>query len=157
MTGAPHESVAQRIGREVTQDQYDAIRSTFLRHCEREAAGDVEGILETRTTDCVYEHPQSGTRWEGQDGARQFYAALLGAFPDNQWELHDVVIGPQGVMSNVTMIATQKQPFLGVDQTGRQVRWRLNNMFPWDPDQRKFSGETLYFFRPESEYFTARG
>jgi hypothetical protein len=41
-------------------------------------------------------------------------------------------------MSNVTMIATQKQPFLGVDQTGQQVRWRLNNMFPWDPDQRKF-------------------
>jgi hypothetical protein len=32
MTGAHHESVAQRIGREVTQDQYDAIRSTFLRH-----------------------------------------------------------------------------------------------------------------------------
>ena len=42
-----------------------------------------------------------------------------------------------------------------VDQTGQAVRWRLNNMFPWDPDQRKFSGETLYFFRPESDYFVS--
>ena len=100
--------------------------------------------------------PQSGTRWEGQDGARRFYADLLAAFPVNQWDIHDVVIGPQGVMSNVTMIAKQEKPFLGVDQTGEDVRWRLNNMFPWDPDQRRFSGETLYFFRPEPEYFTRR-
>ncbi len=152
MTGAHHETVEQPVQREATQDQYDGIRSTFLRHCERELAGDIDAVLETLTHDCVYAHPQWGQRWEGHDGARRFYEAFLGAFPDNQWELHDVVIGPQGVMSNVTMTAKQQKPFLGVDQTGQDVRWRLNNMFPWDPDTQRFSGETLYFFRPESEY-----
>ena len=85
MTGAHHETVEQRVQREVTQPECDAIRSTFLRHCEREAAGDVDGILETMTADFVYEHPQSGTRWEGQDGARRFYADLLGAFGEQAY------------------------------------------------------------------------
>jgi predicted ester cyclase len=155
MTGASRETIEQRVQREVTQEQYDAIRAAFLLHCERELEGDIEGVLQTLTPDCVYAHPQSGATWEGHDGARRFYEAFLGAFPDNQWELHDVVIGPQGIMSNVTMTAHQRHPFLGVDQTGHAVRWRLNNMFPWDPDQRKFSGETLYFFRPETDYFVS--
>lgn len=156
MTGGDHESIEQRVQREITQAQYDGVRSTFLHHCERELAGDIDAVLTTLTTDCVYEHPQSGQRWEGHEGARAFYTAFLGAFPDNAWEIHDVVIGPQGVMSNATMTAHQQEPFLGVDQVGQAVTWRLNNMFPWDPDAQLFSGETLYFFRPESEYFSGR-
>jgi hypothetical protein len=66
-----------------------------------------------------------------------------------------VVIGPQGVMSNVTMTAHQDKPFAGVDQVGQSVRWRLNNMFPWNPQGQLFTGEILYYFRPEAEYFVA--
>lgn len=51
MTGAHHETVEQRVQREVTQEQYDAIRSTFLLHCDSEAAGDVDGVLGTLTPD----------------------------------------------------------------------------------------------------------
>ena len=152
MTATPKETVEQRLGWEVDQADYDLIRQVFLQHCDRELAGDIDGVLETLTSDCHYELPQTGQRWDGLDGARQFYTELLAAFPDNSWEIHDVVIGPQGVMSNVTMAAHQRAPFAGVNQPGQEVRWRLNNMFPWSPSEKKFRGETLYYFRPESEY-----
>jgi hypothetical protein len=77
-------------------------------------------------------------------------------FPDNSWDIHDVVVGPQGVMSQVTMPAHQAAPFAGVNDVGHEVRWRLNNMFPWDPEAKKFRGETLYYCRPESEYFVSK-
>jgi predicted ester cyclase len=141
---------------EVDRDEYDAIRALFLQHCDRELAGDIDGVLATLTPDCLYELPQTGQRWSGLAGARQFYDQFIAAFPDNSWEIHDVVVGPQGVMSNVTMTAHQRAPFAGVDQVGELVRWRLNNMFPWDSEAKKFRGETLYFFRPESEYFVTR-
>jgi predicted ester cyclase len=153
VTAVPKETVEQRVQWEANREEYDLIRDVFFRHCDRELAGDIDAVLETLTPDCVYELPQTGQRWEGHAGARRFYAELLAAFPDNSWELHDVVVGPQGVMSNVTMTAHQAAPFAGVNQVGTEVRWRLNNMFPWDPEAKKFSGETLYYFRPESEYF----
>lgn len=153
MTAMSKTTAEERLGWEVTTAEYDAIRTSFLKHCDRELAGDIDGVLETLTDDCVYQLPQTGQRWKGHAGARQFYEEFLAAFPDNQWDIHDVVAGPQGVMSNVTMLAHQREPFAGVDQVGQEVRWRLNNMFPWDPDQQKFAGETLYYFRPEAEYF----
>jgi predicted ester cyclase len=153
VTAVPKETVEQRVQWEANREEYDLIRDVFFRHCDRELAGDIDAVLETLTPDCVYELAQTGQRWEGHAGARRFYAELLAAFPDNRWELHDVVVGPQGVMSNVTMTAHQAAPFAGVNQVGTDVRWRLNNMFPWDPEAKKFSGETLYYFRPESEYF----
>jgi predicted ester cyclase len=155
MTAIPKATAEERVAWEVNKGQYDEIRRVFLLHCERELAGDIDGVLETLTPGCVYQLPQTGQRWEGLVGARQFYDELLAAFPDNSWELHDVVLGPQGVMSNVTMTAHQQAPFAGVDQVGQAVRWRLNNMFPWDPRAKRFMGETLYYFRPEVEYFVA--
>jgi predicted ester cyclase len=156
MTAIPRATAEQRAGWEVDRAEYDAIRALFFQHCDRELAGDIDAVLETLTPDCLYELPQTGQRWEGHPGARQFYDELLKAFPDNSWDIHDVVVGPQGVMSNVTMTAHQQAPFAGVDQVGQQVRWRLNNMFPWDPEAKRFRGETLYYFRPESEYFIAK-
>ena len=156
MTEIPKATAEQRVQWEVDREEYDAIRELFLRHCDRELAGDVDAVLETLTPDCLYELPQTGQRWEGHAGARRFYEELLTAFPDNSWEIHDVVVGPQGVMSNVTMTAHQAAPFAGVNQIGREVHWRLNNMFPWDPEAKRFRGEVLYYFRPESEYFVAK-
>jgi ketosteroid isomerase-like protein len=60
--------------------EYDAIRELFLRHCDRELAGDIDAVLETLTPDCVYELPQTGQRWEGHVGARRFYEELLTGF-----------------------------------------------------------------------------
>jgi predicted ester cyclase len=156
MTAIPKASVEDRVQWEVSQAEYDRIREVFLHHCDRELAGDIDGVLETLTPDCVYELTQTGQRWDGHAGARRFYEELLGAFPDNSWEIHDVVIGPQGVMSNVTMTAHQAAPFAGVNDVGQEVHWRLNNMFPWDPQAQQFRGETLYFFRPEAEYFVPK-
>jgi predicted ester cyclase len=156
MTAIPRATAEQRLQWEVSREEYDVIREVFLQHCDRELAGDIDGVLETLTAGCVYQLPQTGQRWEGHAGARRFYEELLTAFPDNSWDIHDVVLGPQGVMSNATMNAHQQAPFAGVNQVGQEVRWRLNNMFPWDSEAKKFQGEILYYFRPESEYFVPK-
>jgi predicted ester cyclase len=153
MTAIPRATIEQRLQWEVDRDEYDLIRAVFLQHCDRELAGDIDAVLKTLTPDCLYLFSQTGQRWEGHAGARQFYKELLTAFPDNRWDVHDVVVGPQGVMSNVTMTAHQQAPFAGVDQVGEEVHWRLNNMFPWDAHAKRSRGETLYYFRPEPEYF----
>ena len=36
----------------------------------------------------------TGQRWEGHEGARQFYTSFLGAFPDVKFNLMEIVIGP---------------------------------------------------------------
>ena len=55
------------------------------------------GSIATLAPDCVYEIVPTGQRWEGHAGARAFYTELFAAFPDNAFELTDIVIGPQGV------------------------------------------------------------
>lgn len=72
------------------------------------------------TDDCVYEVVQTGEKWTGHDGARKFYDTLTKAVPDSEFELLDIVIGPQGVLGIANMTGTQKFPFAGNDQTGQK-------------------------------------
>jgi predicted ester cyclase len=139
----------ERLIREVTQEQYDKIKDTWLRHVSLEMEGKFEQALkETITEDCLYEHVQSGSIWEGHSGALAFYKELTEAVPDMAFDLQDVVIGPQGVLGIADMTGTQKKPFAGIDQCGQKIHWRLINMFTWDPKEEKFSGERIYNLTP---------
>jgi hypothetical protein len=42
------------------------------------------------------------------------------------------------------MTATQEAPFGGIDQVGQRVRAGWVVYFPWNPEQKKFEGETFY-------------
>ncbi|MBV9602198.1 MAG: nuclear transport factor 2 family protein [Chloroflexi bacterium] len=143
----------ERLQRELAPGEYATIRERFLHHYEREQAGDVDGILTTMTPDCTYHLPQLGQRWQGHAGARVFYGALLGAFPDNTWDIDDLAIGPQGVLVVTTLHGRLAQPIFGFDasKVGQLFRWRIVIMYPWDPAQAKFTGETVYSFQPEPE------
>jgi hypothetical protein len=117
--------VEARLKWEATTEEYDRIRTVWLKHCDTELKQDMEGLLSTLTDDCVYTvlrtnaPSAAGQRWEGQEGARAFYTALFQAFPDQNWQPEAVVIGPQGVFSAVVLNARQVAPWPGSRRQGK--------------------------------------
>jgi len=142
--------VEQRLEWEATTEEYDRIRTVWLKHCDTELRQDMEGLLSTLTEDCVYTVLRTTAaetktqRWDGQDGARAFYTALFKAFPDQNWHPEAVVVGPQGVFSAVVLNARQVAPWAGIAPTGQPVSIRMFVHFIWAPDKGKFSGEIVY-------------
>jgi hypothetical protein len=46
--------VEQRLDWEASKEEYDRIRTVWLKHCDTELKQDMEGLLSTLTDDCVY-------------------------------------------------------------------------------------------------------
>jgi predicted ester cyclase len=138
------DSVLELVGREVTRAEYGEIRELWKRHSLAEEARDLPGLISTLTEDCVYELVQTGHRWQGHEGATSFYVGLLSAFPDIQFALTDIVIGPQGVCEEAAVTATHERDWLGLRASGERVTFRVVIFFPWDRERRKFRGEKVY-------------
>ena len=130
--------------REITPDLYAEIRELWKKHSMAEDERDIAGLISTLTTDCVYELVESGHRWQGHEGATRFYVSLLSAFPDIQFDLTDIVIGPQGVCEEADVTGTHSAAWLGVQPSGQTLSWKVVIFFPWDPEQRLFRGEKVY-------------
>ena len=91
---------------------------------------------------------QSGERFTGLDGARDFYTrAFIPSFEGMQWNPQALVIGPQGVLDVADMTATLVRAFPGLSNVGERVVLEWVIYFPWDAEQRKFRGETIYSIR----------
>jgi hypothetical protein len=142
----PDPSLLEIYRREVTPEDYRDIRELYKTHSIAEDARDLPGLISTLTPDCVYELVQTGHRWEGHEGAASFYTELLTAFPDINFALTDIVIGPQGVCEAANVTATQAAPWLGVGPVEGPLEWKVVIWFPWDPEQRLFRGEKVYTF-----------
>ncbi len=143
----PHdwrEAALELIDRHITPTQYDEIRALWKAHSIAEDARDIPGLLATLTPDCVYELAQSGHRWDGHAGAQRFYTELLTAFPDVEFRLTNIVIGPQGVWEEADLVATHHGEWLGHPGSGRRVEFKVQIFFPWDPERRRFRGERVY-------------
>ena len=140
----PREDVRELIRRDPVPDEHDAIRELWKRHSIAEDKRDLPGLLATLTEDCVYELVQTGHRWEGHEGAARFYAGLLGGFPDIDFQLTNIVIGPQGVCEEARVTATHQGRWLEHEPTGERLEWKNAIFFPWDPAARKFKGEMVY-------------
>lgn len=140
-------TIRERLAWTVTPELYDTIRRLWIDHSRAEDARDLDGLIATLSEDCVYEVVTTGERWEGHDGARAFYTSLLGAFPDVEFHLTDIVIGPQGVMQVSDMRATHQGTWSGVVGTGQRVALQVIIYFPWDPASGKFAGERVWFDR----------
>lgn len=129
---------------ELEADEYREIRELWKRHSLAEESRDLPGLIATLTHDCVYELAGTGHRWHGHEGAARFYTQLLQAFPDVDFELTNILIGPQGVWEEASVTGTHEGEWLGVAATGRPLTWTVVIFFPWDRDQRKFRGEKVY-------------
>jgi predicted ester cyclase len=138
------DDVRELIRRDPQPEEHGAIRELWKRHSIAEDNRDLPGLLSTLTEDCVYELVQTGHRWEGHEGAARFYAGLLGGFPDLDFQLTNIVIGPQGVCEEADVTATFENEWLGVPPTGDRLAWQVTIFFPWDREQRLFSGERVY-------------
>jgi predicted ester cyclase len=139
-----HDAVVELIRRDVDPAEHEAIRELWKRHSIAEDARDLPGLIATLTEDCVYELPQTGHRWEGHEGAARFYTELLTAFPDINFDLTDIVIGPQGVCEEARVSGTFERPWLGEPPSGERLAWNVVIFFPWDRESRLFQGEKVY-------------
>jgi predicted ester cyclase len=139
--------IRERLNWELSADGYQTIRRLWIDHSRAEDRRDLQGLIDTLAEDCVYEIVPTGQRWEGHAGARAFYLAFLGAFPDVTFDLQDIVIGPQGVIEVTRMTGTHRGAWAGQQPTGQQVDTLVVIHFPWDPASGKFAGERIYYDR----------
>lgn len=151
--GDKREFVRELLAR--TPEEYAEIRDLWKVHSIAEDARDIPGLMSTLTEDCVYELVQSGHRWEGHAGATQFYLGLLGGFPDIEFSLTSIIIGPQGVCEEAVVTGTHMAEWLGRPPTGTKVAFRVVIFFPWDPEAKLFTGERVYTFFPDGEDIAA--
>ena len=118
-----HEQVLELLRRDVTAAEHNEIRELWKEHSKAEDARDIAGLMATLTDDCIYELPQSGHRWEGHPGATAFYTQLLGAFPDIDFSLTHITIGPQGVVEEANVTGTHRGPWLNLEPTNQPVNF----------------------------------
>lgn len=136
----------EALQRSVTPELYARIRRLWIAHSLAEDRRNIPGLLETLTTDCVYEIAHTGDTWYGHDGAERFYRQLLGAFPDIRFELQNVVIGPQGVWEEAHVTGTHERDWMDRKATHRPVAFDVLIYFPWDPDPGLFAGERIWYY-----------
>ena len=139
-----HDAIVERMRLELTPGLYDEIRELWKSHSIAEDNRDILGLLATLTDDCVYRLPQTGDTWTGHDGARLFYTELLTAFPDIDFNLEEIVIGPQGVAETARVTATHQDRWLCYPGSGNPIEFRVVIFFPWDIERRLFHGETVF-------------
>jgi steroid delta-isomerase-like uncharacterized protein len=140
-------TIGDRLARPFDPAELRRIKRLWVRHSIAEDARDIDALLATLNDRPVYEIVPTGQRWAGTDGVRSFYAELFAAFPDNRFELTDIVIGPQGVFEVATLTGTDAGPWAGAPTTGLPVKLRILIHFPWDPESGRFAGESIYFDR----------
>jgi predicted ester cyclase len=126
--------------------EVNAVYELWKQHSIAEDNRDIAGLLGTLTDDCVYQIIGEEERWEGHDGATRFYTGLLGAFPDIDFELTDIVVGPQGVCEEARVTGTHERDWLDYEASGDAVEFGVVIFFPWEPDRRLFRGEKVHVF-----------
>jgi hypothetical protein len=139
------DSVSARLGRPFDPAELRAIKRLWVRHSIAEDRRDIDGLVATIAPHGEYEMVPTRQRWYGHTGVRGFYAELFAAFPDNQFELAEVVVGPQGVFEAARLTATNLGPWAGIPASGLPVDLEVLILFPWDPQARLFLGEKIWF------------
>jgi predicted ester cyclase len=138
--------ILTQLRRRITPELYEQIRDLWKAHSVAEDKRDIPGLLATLTENCVYEIVQTNNIWRGHSGATRFYTDLLTAFPDIDFKLRNIVIGPQGVWEEAGVTATHKRDWLTYPATGRKVEFDVLIFFPWDMERAKFGGERVHVF-----------
>jgi predicted ester cyclase len=141
---AASQQAREQLARQVDPQLYDEIRELWKRHSIAEENRDLPGLIGTLTEDCVYEIPAWKQRWQGHQGATEFYNGLLTAFPDIHFALTEIVIGPQGVCEEAVVTATHAREWLGNEPTGQRLEFTVVIFFPWDDRRQLFAGERIH-------------
>lgn len=139
--------VIKLLRRRIDPAEHAAIQKLWIAHSLAEDAHDIPGLMATLTEDCVYTVVNRDVHWQGKEGASRFYQELLNSFPDIHFDLQHIVIGPQGVFEEAHVTGTYQSKWLDMPEPhGEPVEFRVTILFPWEPEQRLFTGERIYFF-----------
>ena len=135
------------LRRRVDSEEYRSIRQLWIAHSVAEDAHDIPGLMATLTEDCVYRVVNKNVDWVGKAGATRFYTQLLTSFPDIHFDLQNIVIGPQGVFEEAYVTGTYESQWLDLPPPGGEhIDFFVTILFPWEPNQKLFSGERIYFY-----------
>lgn len=138
--------VVKLLRRRTHSAEHAAIQKLWIAHSLAEDAHDIPGLMATLTDDCVYTVVNKDVHWHGKEGATRFYQELLTAFPDIHFDLQHIVIGPQGVFEEAFVTGTYEAQWLDMPHPhGQRIEFNVTILFPWDPEQRLFTGERVYF------------
>jgi predicted ester cyclase len=138
-------SVRSRLGRRFDPAELRAIKRLWVRHSLAEDARDIDGLVATIAPHGEYEMVPTDQHWYGLEGVRAYYTELFAAFPDNKFEMTEIVVGPQGVFEAARLTGTNLGPWAGIPASGLPVDLEVLILFPWDPETRLFTGEKIWF------------
>lgn len=139
------DKIGARLGRRFDPAELREIKRLWVRHSIAEDRRDIEGLVSTIAPHGEYEMVPTSQHWSGHAGVRAFYTELFAAFPDNRFELTEIVVGPQGVFEVARLTATNLAPWAGIPASGLPVNLEVLILFPWDPVARLFLGEKIWF------------
>jgi steroid delta-isomerase-like uncharacterized protein len=83
--------------------------------------GKVELVTELLHPDYVNGSPGSPDLPRGRDGVAIVVKALRAAFPDLEYQIEDMVIGPDAVAVRTTLRGTHRGDFFGLAATGKRI------------------------------------
>jgi steroid delta-isomerase-like uncharacterized protein len=116
----------------------------FEAHRVAEAARDIDGILETFSTDCFLETVPLGLRSEGKDAVRAAYESqFFTSFPDLAPEDEGMAVGDDVIAVWGTLRGTSRGDWLGVPPGGGTFAVPFANVVPFE--QGLMAGERIYF------------
>lgn len=103
----------------------DQNKARFREFCDTTINGkDVSRFDEFLSPDFV-EHEELGDFPKTRDGVRQFFTAMLAAFPDLKVNIDDMIAEGDKVAVRATWTGTHKGEFMGVPGTGNQVSFQV--------------------------------
>jgi steroid delta-isomerase-like uncharacterized protein len=116
----------------------------FEAHRVAEAARDIDGILETFSTDCFLDTVPLGLRSEGKDAVRAAYESqFFTSFPDLAPEDEGIAVGDDVVVVWGTLRGTSRGAWLGVPPGGGTFAVPFANVVPFE--HGLMAGERIYF------------
>jgi hypothetical protein len=116
----------------------------FEAHRVAEAARDIDGILETFSTDCFLETMPLGLRSEGKDAVRAAYESqFFTSFPDLAPDDEGMAVGDDVIAVWGTLRGTSRGDWLGVPPGGGTFAVPFANVVPFE--RGLMAGERIYF------------
>jgi steroid delta-isomerase-like uncharacterized protein len=107
-----------RAGSETTNEKRIVIERYFN---ELFNQGKVELVTELLHPDYVNGSPGSPDLPRGREGVAIVVKALRAAFPDLEYEIDDMVVGPDAVAVRTTLRGTHRGDFFGLPPTGKRI------------------------------------
>lgn len=145
LQGVPYQAVG-----EVTQDEFSTIVKLLDLHMARERLMDIDGILQSLTTEPVfvieYLPVNISNRWwwgrkvwQGREAVITFYQGLFETFRGFEVSILRYAVSPRGVV-DLSQITGRVLPI----GSGIPISVTVSAFLPFDPVARRLTGERVY-------------